>query len=103
MIWEDRTVKKTFLRFVSAALATMMLFGCINVGVFAADGQNNVTENSAPSVTTQEAANNAPSVKAVVQDKTIASIIAGSKIPGGFTAEEKAVLNAVALKSEKFS
>ena len=96
-------MKKTFLRFVSAALATMMLFGCINVGVFAADGQNNVTENSAPSVTTQEAANNAPSVKAVVQDKTIASIIAGSKIPGGFTAEEKAVLNAVALKSEKFS
>ncbi len=96
-------MKKTFLRFVSAALATVMLFGCINIGVFAADEQNNVTTNSTPSVTTQEGKNNTPSVKAVVQNKTIASIIAGSKIPGGFTAEEKAVLNAVALKSEALS
>ena len=99
MIWEDRTVKKTFLRFVSAALAAMMLFGCINVGIFAADEQNTVTTNTAPSVTTQEDVN-APSAKAVV-NKTIASIIAGSKTE--LTAQEKAVLNALALKSESFS
>lgn len=95
-------MKKTFLRFVSTALAAIMLFGCVNIGVFAADtadGQNKVTENTVPSVTTQEGANNAPSVKAVV-NKTIASIIAGSKIE--LTAAEKAVLNAVALKSETF-
>ena len=92
-------MKKTFLRFVSAALAAMMLFGCINVGIFAADEQNTVTTNTAPSVTTQEDVN-APSVKAVV-NKTIASIIAGSNI--GFNAAEKAVLNALALKSEKLA
>lgn len=92
-------MKKTFLRFVSAALAAMMLFGCINVGIFAADEQNTVTTNTAPSVTTQEDVN-APSVKAVV-NKTIASILADSSI--GFNAESKAVLNAQALKSETFS
>ena len=42
-------MKKTFLRFVSTALAVLMLFGCMNIGVFAADfadGQNNVADSA---------------------------------------------------------
>ncbi len=96
-------MKKTFLRFVSTALAAVMLFGCMNIGVFAADfadEQNTVTLTApAPSVATQEGVD-APSAKAVV-NKTIASTIAGSKTE--FTAAEKAVLNALALKSGEFS
>ncbi|MBQ8498010.1 MAG: dockerin type I repeat-containing protein [Clostridia bacterium] len=94
-------MKKTFLRFVSTALAAVMLFGCMNIGVFAADTtgeQNNVTSVPAPTVTVPQS--NAPSAQATVE-KTIASILAGSKTE--FTAAEKAVLNAVALKSETFS
>lgn len=97
-------MKKTFLRFVSTALAVIMLFGCVNVGVFAADTaekQNTVTlTTQMPSVTTQEkdGVDAGVSVKAITRNKTLASIIAGSKID--LTAQEKAVLNAVALKSE---
>ena len=102
MIWEDRTVKKTFLRFVSTALAAIMLFGCMNVGVFAADiaGEQNSVTVQTPSVTQEESVN-ASSAKAITKNKTIASILAGSKVE--FTAAEKAVLNAVALKSETFT
>ena len=42
-------MKKTFLRFVSTALAVFMLFGSLNIGVFAADfadEQNKATDSS---------------------------------------------------------
>ena len=40
-------MKKTFLRFVSTALATLMLFGSVNLGVFAVD-------HNAPAVVSSE-------------------------------------------------
>ena len=94
-------MKKTFLRFVSTALAAIMLFGCMNIGVFAAEGeQNTVTlTTTTPSVTIQEGANTTPSVPAVATQKTIAAIIAESKI--GMTEAEKAILTSAALKLDQ--
>ena len=78
-------MKKTFLRFVSTALAVFMLFGCMNLGVFAADiadGQNNAADSAE---TTK--------VSVAIESATLANLIANE-----LSAAEKAVLNHAAVK-----
>ena len=79
-------MKKTFLRFVSTALAVFMLFGCMNIGVFAADfadGQNN-TADSAETI----------KVSVAIESATLATLVANE-----LSAAEKAVLNHAAVKT----
>ena len=79
-------MKKTFLRFVSTALAVFMLLGSVNVGVFAADFADE-QDNVAGLAETIK-------VSVAIESATLATLVANE-----LSAPEKAVLNHTAVKT----
>ena len=79
-------MKKTFLRFVSTALAVFMLFGSMNFGVFAADLADE-QNNAAGSTETLK-------FSVSIESATLATLVANK-----LTAAENAVLNLSAVKT----